>query len=375
MVCKPGFTKPEPIYDEINVAGIHFCMYFWTAIPKIFIMTAHRRIPFIFFLALVLLFVTGCSQKEETPPDNPPSIPVLTSAQVSNITQTTATCGGTITSDGGAPVTLRGICLSRTTGFEKFDIITADGTGTGTFSCEVSELTPDSSYFIRAFATNNQGTAYGDPRSFKTLKVVADSVTDIDGNVYHVVTIGTQLWLRENLRVTRYRNEDQIPNVTGGEGWKNLTTGAYCVYDNLIINSSTYGNLYNWHALIDSRGLCPAGWHIPSDAEWDTLGTFLGGVDIAGGHLKSTGTLEGGTGLWFIPNTGATNSSGFTGLPGGYRINYGNYYSLNNVGYFWSSSDTTNNNAWNYVLDANNEALTRNFNFKTNGFSIRCCKD
>ncbi len=325
--------------------------------------------------SMLCLSIIGCTKKSADPPVTVTEIPKLTTSDVSNIETTAATCGGTITSDGGAAVTSRGIYLSRTPGFETFDIITAEGTGTGTFSCQVSDLTPDFSYYVRAFATNNKGTAYGDTRSFKTLKVVTDSVTDIDGNVYHVVTIGSQRWLRENLRVTRYRNGDPIPNVTGGEGWKNLTNGAYCVYDNLAINGSTYGNLYNWHALSDSRGLCPTGWHIPSDAEWDALGTLLGGNNIAGGQLKSTGTLEGGTGLWFSPNTGATNSSGFTGLPGGYRINYGNFYSLNNVGYFWSSSDTTNNNAWNYVLDANNEALTRNFNFKTNGFSIRCCKD
>jgi uncharacterized protein (TIGR02145 family) len=105
------------------------------------------------------------------------------------------------------------------------------------------------------------------------------------------------------------------------------------------------------------------------------LGNFLGGEAMAGGVLKSKGTIEAGTGLWFAPNTGATDSIGFTGLPGGYRIFYGTYYSISNVAFFWSSSDTTTVNAWNYALDANNEELTRNFNLKTHGFSIRCIKD
>jgi uncharacterized protein (TIGR02145 family) len=228
---------------------------------------------------------------------------------------------------------------------------------------------------VRAFATNSKGTAYGDTHSFTTLKILIDSVADIDGNIYHVVPIGNQSWLRENLRVRKYRNGDAIPNVLGDNQWKALTTGAFCTYENLAVNGATYGNLYNWHALSDARGLCPTGWHVPSRDEWAELGNYLGGEALAGGVLKSKGTIEAGTGLWYAPNTGATDSIGFTGLPGGYRIFYGTYYSISNVAFFWSSSDTTAVNAWNYVLDANNEELTRNYNFKTNGFSVRCCKD
>jgi len=332
---------------------------------------------FLLSAAVTMLCISfiGCSKKSTDPPVIVPEIPKLTTSVVSNIQTTAATCGGTITSDGGAAVTSRGICLSWTPGFEKYDVYPADGSGTGTFECQVTDLTPGFLYFARAFATNSKGTAYGNVESFTTLKIVTDSVADIEGNIYHVVTIGTMKWLRENLRVTKYRNGDAIPKVTVDALWKNLATGAYCFYDNQDANGSIYGTLYNWHALNDSRGLCPAGWHVPSDSEWTALGVILGGPDVAGGSLKSTGTMEGGSGLWFAPNTGATNSSGFTGLPGGYRINYGNYYSLGNVAYFWSSSDTAEVNAWNFVLDANDSELTRIFNFKTNGFSIRCCKD
>ena len=329
----------------------------------------------IVFTGFILLFLTGCSKKDETPSDNPVTVPTVTTASVTGIAQTSATCGGTVTFNGGATVTAYGICLSWTPGFEKYDIYPANGTGTGHFECQLTDLTPNFLYYARAYATNSKGTAYGNVESFTTLKIVVDSVADVEGNIYHVVLIGTRKWLRENLRVTKYRNGDAIPKVTVDALWKNLVTGAYCFYDNQDVNGSTYGTLYNWHALNDTRGLCPDGWHVPSDSEWEALGVSLGGSDIAGGSLKSTGTMEGGNGLWFAPNTGATNSIGFTGLPGGYRINYGNYYSLGNVAYFWSSSDTAEVNAWNFVLDANDSELTRIFNLKTNGFSIRCCKD
>ena len=334
-----------------------------------------RSLSSLVVAGLVFLFLTGCSKKTTGPPDPGPVIPVLTTAAVTNILTTTATCGGTITFDGRAESTARGTCWSLSLTPEIAGLHTVDGAGTGTFTSHMADLIPDTLYYARAYATNGQGTGYGNVQSFRTLREVSYTVSDIDSNHYHLVKIGSQYWLRENLRVTHYRNGDAIPAVTADAQWKNLTTGAYSDYDNLASNGSAYGHLYNWHALNDSRGLCPANWHVASDAEWTTLGNFLGGDTLAGGKLKSTGTIEGGSGLWYAPNTGATNSSGFTGLPGGYRINYGNFYSIGNVAYFWSSSDTASVNAWNLVLDANNGELTRNFNLKTNGFSIRCCKD
>jgi uncharacterized protein (TIGR02145 family) len=353
-----------------------FVCIFALLTSKYSLMKEHQRVQFLVMgIVVFLLFLTGCSKKVEEPPPVEPVIPVLTTAPVTDISQTSAIGGGTITSDGGAAVQIRGLHLSWTQGFEKYDIFPADGSGTGAFICTITDLSPNKLYYVRAFATNSKGTAYGDTHSFTTLKILIDSVADIDGNIYHVVPIGNQSWLRENLRVRKYRNGDAIPNVLGDNQWKALTTGAFCTYENLAVNGATYGNLYNWHALSDARGLCPTGWHVPSRDEWAELGNYLGGEALAGGVLKSKGTIEAGTGLWYAPNTGATDSIGFTGLPGGYRIFYGTYYSISNVAFFWSSSDTTAVNAWNYVLDANNEELTRNYNFKTNGFSVRCCKD
>jgi uncharacterized protein (TIGR02145 family) len=333
---------------------------------------------------LLILLLTGfllatifsaCSGKEEDTPATPPGLPVLTTSEVTNISHNNAVCGGTVTSDGGAAVTSRGVCLSLTPDPKITGIHTIDGSGTGTFTSTLSDLLPDTLYYATAYATNSQGTAYGNVRSFRTGKQPFDTISDIDGNKYPVIPVGTQLWLGKNLTVTRYRNGDPIPNVTSDAQWKTLSSGAFCTYDHLPSNAATYGYLYNWHAVSDSRGICPAGYHVASDAEWALLVQFLGGSSIAGGKLKSTGTIEGGTGLWYAPNTDATNSSSFGGLPGGSRINYGPFYSLGNVAIFWSSSDTTTASAWHYILDANNGELKRHFEFMTNGFSVRCCRD
>ncbi len=338
-------------------------------------MTWYRCILSFIIGGTLLFFYPGCSKKTDSPVEPIVTSPVVTTAGVTSVLSDKATCGGTVTSDGGAAVTVRGICWSLLTGPQITDQYTADGAGTGLFISQMNNLIPDTLYYVRAYATNSKGTSYGNVQQFRTLKPVFNDVTDIDGNNYPVVKIGMQYWLKKNLLVTHYRNGDPIPQVTVDAQWKILTSGAFCCYDNLGINVPTYGNLYNWHALNDNRGLCPEGWHVPSLPEWETLGNFLGGYKVAGGKLKSPGTIEESSGLWYSPNADATNSTGFSGLPGGYRINYGTYYSLGNVGYFWSASDTASVNAWTFILDANNGELKRNYNFMTNGFSVRCCRD
>lgn len=330
---------------------------------------------FVALSGMILFSFSGCSEKIKNPATISPTIPVLTTASVSSVEYTRAVCGGNVTSDGGEAVTARGVCWSLSPDPKITDQHTEDGIGQGVFTSQMTALIADTLYYVRAYATNIKGTGYGNVQIFRTLKMVVDVVSDIDGNQYPVVKIGEQYWLQENLRVTRYRNGDPVPVVTADAQWKNLTNGAMCIFDNLAGNDTVYGNLYNWHALNDNRGLCPVGWHVPSDMEWGKLVSFLGGNMTAGGKLKSEGTIEQGTGLWFFPNKAATNSSGFTGLPGGYRINYGTFYSLGNVAYFWSSSDTASVNAWHFILDANNADLKRYFSFKTNGYSVRCCKD
>ena len=197
------------------------------------------------------------------------------------------------------------------------------------------------------------------------------TLTDIDGNIYKTIQIGTQTWMAQNLKTTKYRNGDKIPNVTENASWAALATGAYCWYDNHISNKATYGGLYNWYAVTDIRNIAPTGWHLPTDAEWTTLTTYLGGENVAGGKLKETGTTH-----WFFPNTGATNSSGFTALPEGYRYGYNSSFELVGYdGYWWSSTASNASDVWNRYLYYDKYYVYRNGYHKQFGFSVRCVRD
>ncbi|MFZ4671967.1 MAG: fibrobacter succinogenes major paralogous domain-containing protein [Flavobacterium sp.] len=201
------------------------------------------------------------------------------------------------------------------------------------------------------------------------------------------VTIGTQIWSTTNLDVTTYRDGTPIPQVTDPAAWAALTTGAWCYYNNDPVNGGIYGKLYNWYAVAGihdtdpstpNKVLAPIGWHVASYAEWDTLSTFLGGYAVAGGKMKSTGTIQVGTGLWESPNTGATNDGGFNALPGGYRSNQGDFYNINNE--FWISLNTIPYAFRNLRYDRseiNSPDLFGYYNHFTEkaGASIRCIKD
>jgi uncharacterized protein (TIGR02145 family) len=197
------------------------------------------------------------------------------------------------------------------------------------------------------------------------------SVTDIDGNTYATIQIGTQVWMAENLRTTRYRNGDPIPNVTDKEKWGGLSSGAWCHYDNDPKHEVPYGKLYNWFTVSDPRKVCPVGWHVPTDAEWEVLSDYLGGESVAGGKMKSAGTQH-----WSAHNTGAANESGFSGLPGGYRsLSSGYFYGLGGRGGWWSASESGAEYAWYRSLNNYSAAINRNGNDKRSGFSVRCLRD
>jgi uncharacterized protein (TIGR02145 family) len=206
------------------------------------------------------------------------------------------------------------------------------------------------------------------------------TVTDLDGNIYITTKIGDQWWMAENLKVTHYRNGDAIPNVTDSEEWISLSSGAYCSYDNADSNIATYGLLYNWWAVADSHNIAPAGWHVPSDDEWQVLVDYLGGDAVAGGKMKATGTIEGGDGLWQDPNDGATNESGFSALPGGYRYRSFGGGAFSYVAYFWSSTESSSYGAWDRSLygdnsDASPSGRYRHGGSKRGGVSVRCVRD
>jgi len=204
-----------------------------------------------------------------------------------------------------------------------------------------------------------------------------DTVTDIDGNVYQTVQIGEQLWMKENLKVTHYNNGDEIPTGYSNDEWANLSTGAYAVYDDNESNADTYGYLYNWYAVDDDRGVCPASWHVPTDGEYTALSDYLGGTSVAGGKLKEC--TEGScpeSEYWYSPNTGATNESGFTGLPGGFRNTSGAYVDMGEGGYFRSSSEYNSYRAWFHGLYSTWEEVYRGFEMnKNSGLSVRCVGD
>jgi uncharacterized protein (TIGR02145 family) len=201
--------------------------------------------------------------------------------------------------------------------------------------------------------------------------VTYGTMTDQDGNVYKTVTIGTQTWMAENLRTTTYNDGTSISNVTGATEWGNLTTGAYCNYINTASTDTiaTYGRLYNWYAANTGK-LAPAGWHVPTDAEWTTLIEYLGGEDVAGGKLKETGTTH-----WDSPNTGATNETGFTALPGGLRIYDGGFSDFGYTGYWWSATENYANYArYRRIVFNSNDVYISSSSMEM-GYSVRCVMD
>ncbi len=201
------------------------------------------------------------------------------------------------------------------------------------------------------------------------------TVSDIDGNVYPTVEINGQCWMKENLKVEHYRNGDPIPTGLSTSDWVLTTAGAFAIYENYTWYKATYGLLYNGFAVQDLRGLCPTAWHVSTDAEWTELTDFAGGLPVAGGALKTTGTLAAGTGLWQHPNTGATNSSDFSAVPAGIRYFAGYYNLLYQKGYWWTSTSTTTDLAWYRLLLYNNISGYTAETDQHFGFSVRCLKD
>jgi uncharacterized protein (TIGR02145 family) len=196
----------------------------------------------------------------------------------------------------------------------------------------------------------------------------------VDGNSYKTIYIGTQQWMGENLKTSRYSDGTIIPNITDNTQWSNLTTGAWAYYGNNVVNNVIYGKLYNWYALSPTtngnKNVCPTGWHVPTDAEWTVLSDYLGGGNVAGGKMKEVGTTT-----WKSPNIDATNSSLFTGLPGGSRDLNGAFGSLTNYGWWWSITEFNTTNAFFRDVYSGYGLLIRNNYNKKAGWSIRCLKD
>ena len=325
-----------------------------------------KKVSLIFTIT-VFLFALGCNKKKSS------QLPTVTSTSVSDITSSGAKSGGNVTNDGGSTVSSKGICWGTSPNPTITDNKTIEGSSTGSFVSTITGLQANTTYYVRAYATNDAGTAYGSDISFTTLNTTSGggtgTVTDIDGNTYNTVTIGTQVWMAENLKTTKYCNGDLIPKVDDPYEWSILTSHAWVHYNTDAQMGEKYGKLYNSYAVVDSRNICPCGWHVPSDGEWTLLTDYLGGESVAGGKMKSTGTQH-----WIVTLTG-TNESGFSGMAGGSRWGTGEFNSGGIEGNWWSSTESSTSNAWARSLFYSSVEVIRLSNHKERGLSVRCLKD
>jgi uncharacterized protein (TIGR02145 family) len=292
------------------------------------------------------------------------TLPVITSTVMSLITPTTASSGGNVTADGGSSISARGVCWGTTANPTVANNKTTDGTGTGSFISSITGMTPGTTYYLKAYATNNAGTAYGDQVTFMTV------ISDVDQNIYKTVVIGTQVWMAENLKTTKYRNGDIIgtTNPATKDISAEVTPKYQWSYNGDETKVSVYGRLYTWYAITDSRGVCPEGWHIPTDSEWSVLASFVG--DSTGGKLKETGLVH-----WISPNAGATNKSGFTGLPGGEHSFDGQFLGIGLNGYYLSATEYNLGNVLIRYMVNSDIILINRYAFEYMGFSVRCLKN
>jgi uncharacterized protein (TIGR02145 family) len=204
-------------------------------------------------------------------------------------------------------------------------------------------------------------------------QTIGGGVRDIEGNTYKTIFIGDQEWMAENLKTTKYNDGADIPYLTDSIKWSRINSDAYSWYNNNTSYKKIFGAIYNWYA-VNTGKLCPAGWHVPTDADWEVLSDFMGGAGVAGGKLKGTGVSD-----WNPPNVGATNESGFSALPGGYR--YGNYwypgkfYEKGISSYLWSATECNDTHSWSRTIFTGNDKFYRSFFAKNTGFSVRCIKD
>jgi uncharacterized protein (TIGR02145 family) len=368
-------------------------------------MLKDSRIAFIFISAMSLLLLSCNSTTSEL-------LPTVNTENVIEVIGKTATCGGTIVSDGGSTIITCGVCWNTKPEPTIKGNKTIIDQGIGSFVDSITNLSSATTYYVRAYATNANGTAYGSvlqitippdsvtPNNILNPTLKYDSITDIDGNKYHTIKIGTQTWMAENLHVTKYSNGDAILNETNNTKWNALTSGAQCAYNNNTEGNSIakFGRLYNFYAVTDSRNIAPVGWHVASDAEWtvltnyiaanlgtstsvaqamaasidwtitlnDTIKSFISGVTDVVGYMYTDPQY-----YTFYLN----NSSGFCGLPSGGRYNYGVCKNVGDYTAWWTTTQSDNGNVWFRSLSYYGSSIGKNFYNKQFGLSVRCVKD
>jgi uncharacterized protein (TIGR02145 family) len=319
-------------------------------------------------LFAVLVLSTSCKKKSDDSSSAAGLVPAVTTGNYNHVLINTIEFTGNITSDHGSKITKSGFCWSSTNQFPTIqdDTLISSASSGATFNDTIKRLKGKTLYYLRAYATNSNGTGYGNPVAVTTIDT---TISDVENNHYHIVQIGTQVWMAENLRTTKFNDGTTILYVPDDQAWSDLLRDGYCWYNNDVTNKATYGAMYNWYAVTELN-FCPPGWHIPTDVEWNTLTAFLGGEASAGGKLKEAGTVH-----WASPNTGATNSSGFGALPGGARANDGGFFVLTQNGYYWSSVAVTTVSAWGTSINYNDAHDDLSPFDNRSGFSVRCIRN
>jgi uncharacterized protein (TIGR02145 family) len=314
-----------------------------------------------------------------------PGSPIVTTLPVQNVSTFGAELWGSVVSEGSSAVTQRGICYSTETFPDLNDYYGLNGEGPGDFNLFLSGLLPNTTYYIRAYATNDSGTSFGDQLVFTTLTEGAGNdhlnaslnygtVSDIDGNSYPTIVIGSQEWMAENLRTTKFANGESIALVSNALQWEYCTAPAWVYPQNNSALNLPYGKLYNFYAVQDPRNVCPTGWHIPSQSEWETLVSYLDPTgnsmaNNAGDKLKSVGIN-----YWNSPNIG-TNESGFSAIGAPDRDDMGNFNDLGVWGSWWTN--TVSNPDYVYYRYANygSELMGESIAAVKSGASVRCLRD
>jgi uncharacterized protein (TIGR02145 family) len=252
----------------------------------------------------------------------------------------------------------------------------ATGNGSLTFTVSGTPTSVGNALFLVTIAGQVCSVSMVVQEKPSTIGIPGPNITDAENNTYKTVTIGTQQWMAENLKVTKYNDGTAIPNITDNTQWKNNITGAWSYFNNDVANNTKYGKLYNWYAVSKisngNKNVCPTGWHVPTDAEWTVLTDYLGGASVAGGKMKEVDTTS-----WISPNIDATNTSLFTGLPGGFRYDGGDYSYVGNYGNWWSSTESDTGTAWSRYLSDYDDDAGRGYGFGTKkyGLSVRCLRD
>ncbi len=334
---------------------------------------------FRFPIALLAAAFVACSDAGD-------ELAVVETARVSGITHQSAVSGGEVIQMGASPVLVFGVVWCTNTGPD-LDLhlgFTEDGSGPGSFTSILDGLQPGITYFVRAYATNARGTAYGRETVFTTLD--RGEVTDIDGHTYATVFIGGQEWMAENLRVTAFNDQTPLNMGLSAAEWAESREGAFAAYNGDWDMAEAYGMLYNWFAVADERGLCPEGWRVPDEHEWNRLMNVVSGGPTEGGdRLKSCRQIHSPLGgacdtgehpRWEAHDSHyGTDDYGFSALPGGYREHHGAYTALGFRGFWWTSTAYSETRAWRSYMGNYTGAVYRRTYDKTGGFSLRCIRD